>query len=94
MAAWLGGGPQEFPPFFFFRKKSGGKTLLQNLENPGGDMARPRNKNLASPIFDFAPSSTPIQFTAEFVATMGGYSTSRVMDRRIILMLKHHKYPG
>jgi hypothetical protein len=54
---------------------------LQNLKNPGGDMARPHNKNLASPIFDFAPPSTPIRFTAKFVVTMGGYLTSRVMDR-------------
>jgi hypothetical protein len=86
--------PKSSRQFYFFSKKSGGKTLLQNLENPGGDMARPHNKNLASPIFDFAPPSTPIRFTAEFVATMGGYSTSRVMDQRIISMLKHHKYPG
>jgi hypothetical protein len=87
--------PKSSRQFYFFSKKSGGKTLLQeNLENPGGDMARPHNKNLASPIFDFAPPSTPIRFTAELVANMGGYSTSRVMDRRIISMLKHHKYPG
>jgi hypothetical protein len=86
--------PKSSRQFYFFSKKSGGKTLLQNLKNPGGDMARPRNKNLASPIFDFAPPSTPIRFIAKFVATMGGYLTSRVMDRQIILMLKHHKNPG
>jgi hypothetical protein len=67
---------------------------LQNLENLGGDMARPRIKNLASPISDFAPPSTPIRFTAKIVATMGGYSTPCVMDRQIIAMLEHHKYPG
>ena len=51
----IGAPAQEFPPVFFFSKKSGGKALLQNLENLGGDMARPRIKNLASPISDFAP---------------------------------------
>ena len=90
----VGGPPQEFPPVFFFSKKSDGKALSQNLKNLGGDMARPRNKNLASPISDFPPPSTPIRFTAKIVATMGGYSTPRAMDRRIIAMLEHHKYPG
>ena len=90
----VGAPAQEFPPVFFFSKKSGGKALLQNLENLGGDMARPRIKNLASPISDFAPPSTPIRFTAKIVATMGGYSTPCVMDRQIIAMLEHHKYPG
>ena len=47
--------PKSSRQFFFFSKKSGGKALLQNLENLGGDMARPRIKNLASPISDFAP---------------------------------------
>ena len=55
----VGGPPQEFPPVFFFSKKSGGKALSQNLENLGGDMARPRIKNLTSPIFDIAPPKAP-----------------------------------
>ena len=37
---------------FLFSENSGGIAILQYLENLGGDMARPRIKNLTSPIFD------------------------------------------
>ncbi len=70
--------------FFFFQKKSGGKINPKNFENSGGDLVRPHIKNLASPISDFAPPSTPIQFITNSPTLAGGYSTPRAMDRRII----------
>ena len=45
---------QDLPPIFF-SENSGGIAISQYLENLGGDMARPRIKNLTSPIFDIAP---------------------------------------
>jgi hypothetical protein len=46
----LGAPDKDLPPFF--SENSGGMAISQYLENLGGDMARPRIKNLTSPIFD------------------------------------------
>ena len=80
----VGGPVGPLPPVFFFSKKSGGKINPKNFENSGGDLVRPHIKNLASPISDFAPPSTPIQFITNSPTLAGGYSTPRAMDRRII----------
>jgi hypothetical protein len=49
------GSRPRFPANFFFSENSGGIAVSQYLENLGGDTARPRIKNLTSPIFDIAP---------------------------------------
>ncbi len=45
-------GSRPRSPTNFFSENSGGIAISQYLENLGGDMARPRIKNLTSPIFD------------------------------------------
>jgi hypothetical protein len=60
-----GASDQDFPPILFFSENSGGIAVLQYLENLGGDMARPRIKNLTSPIFDIAFDIAPPQRISE-----------------------------
>ena len=50
----LVGGPGDpLPPFFSL--KIWRENQFKNFENSGGDLVRPRIKNLASPIFDSPP---------------------------------------
>jgi hypothetical protein len=66
---------------------------LQNFKNVGADMARPRAKNLALPIFDFMPPSTLITITTKIVETMGGFLNPPMMESSISAVFEHHKFP-
>jgi hypothetical protein len=86
----LGGPVGPLPPicFSFWKFFSRGPSKFWWCY---GQMALPK-----SCLADFwlPPPPTPSQFITNSPILAGGYSPPRAMDRQIIAMLEHHKFPG
>jgi hypothetical protein len=96
LTATVGGPAQDFPPVFF-SENSSGNALSQKSKNLGGDMARPRTQNHASPIFDFATLSTLMTTHhngPKIGNTIGQFPNPPAMELFILATLEHHKLHG